>query len=94
MRRQRRRVGIRELRQNLSVHLRTVAKGNTLEVTEHGRPVATLAPIERPASLVGRLVAAGRATQPEGDLTDLGPPKGRASLRLTRALQALRAERS
>jgi prevent-host-death family protein len=93
MRRQPQRVGVRQLRQNLSVHLRTVAKGHTLEVTEHGRPVATLAPISQPASLVARLVAAGRATQPEGELTDLGPPKGRPSRRLTRALRALRAER-
>ena len=91
--RQPRRVGVRELRQNLSVYLRTVTKGHALEVTEHGRPVATLAPISRPASLVGRLVAAGRATQPEGDLTDLGPPTGRPSRRLTLALRALRAER-
>lgn len=37
-------VGIRELRQNLSVYLRRVAEGETLEVTERGRPVARLAP--------------------------------------------------
>ena len=87
------RVGVRELRQNLSVHLRKVANGHTMEVTEHGRPVAVLAPLPRPDSLVARLVAAGRATQPHGDLVDLGPPKGRSSRRLTNALRALRAER-
>ena len=87
------RVGIRELRQHLSVHLRKVANGRTLEVTEHGRSVAVLSPLPRPTSLVARLVAADRATQPNGDLVDLGPPKGRPSRRLTTALQALRAER-
>jgi prevent-host-death family protein len=32
------RVGVRELRQNLSVYLRRVARGESLEVTERGRP--------------------------------------------------------
>lgn len=86
------RVGVRELRQNLSVHLRRVAAGTTLEVTDHGRPVAVLAPIPRPESLVDRLVAAGRATRPQGSLADLGPPTGRTSSRLSRALQAQRAD--
>lgn len=87
------RVGVRELRQHLSVHLRRVARGETLEVTEHGRPVAVLAPLPRPASVVGRLIAAGRATEPEGDLVELGPPKGRPSRRLSDALEALREDR-
>lgn len=38
------RVGVRELRQNLSVYLRRVKAGETLEVTEHGRLVASLGP--------------------------------------------------
>ena len=36
------RVGIRELRQNLSVYLRKVKEGVTFEVTERGQPVAVL----------------------------------------------------
>ena len=36
------RVGIRELRQNLSVYLRKVKEGETFEVTERGKPVAVL----------------------------------------------------
>jgi prevent-host-death family protein len=69
------RVGVRELRQNLSVYLRRVEAGETLEVTEHGRPVAVLAP-RRPdrASIVERLVAEGRAAPATGDLLELGPP--------------------
>ncbi len=40
-------VGVRELRQNLSVYLRRIAQGETLRVTEHGHPVALLTPIPR-----------------------------------------------
>ena len=92
MRRTAQRVGVRELRQNLSVHLRKVADGHTLEVTEHGRPVAVLGPLPRSGSLAARLVAAGRATEPDGDLLELGPPRGRPSRRLTAALRALRTD--
>jgi prevent-host-death family protein len=57
------RVGVRELRQNLSVYLRRVERGETLDVTEHGRLVARLAPAPAPeTSHLDRLVAEGRAT--------------------------------
>ena len=36
------RVGVRELRQNLSVYLRKVKEGEAFEVTERGKPVAVL----------------------------------------------------
>jgi prevent-host-death family protein len=38
-------VGIRELRQNLSVYLRRVAQGERFIVTDHNRPVASLGPV-------------------------------------------------
>jgi len=88
-----RKVGVRELRQNLSVYLRRVQRGERLEVTEHGRPVAVLGPIGASASTLDRLVAAGRVVPPGGDLLDLLPPKGRASTRLSEALLDERAER-
>lgn len=88
-----RRVGVRELRQNLSVYLRRVERGERLEVTEHGRPVAVLAPLGEPAGPIERLVAAGRALPPTGDLLDLLPPKGRPSTRVSEALLEERAER-
>jgi prevent-host-death family protein len=37
-------VGVRELRQNLSKYLDRVKEGESLEVTEHGREVARLVP--------------------------------------------------
>lgn len=88
-----RRVGVRELRQNLSVHLRKVRAGHSLEVTERGRAVAALVPLPEAATALERLVASGRATAPAGDLLELGAPRGRASARASRALAEIRSER-
>jgi antitoxin (DNA-binding transcriptional repressor) of toxin-antitoxin stability system len=87
-----RQVGVRDLRQNLSVHLRRVIAGETLEVTDRGHPVAILAPLPQPATALERLIARG-ATRPVGDLLDLGPPVGRRSRRASRALQELQEDR-
>jgi prevent-host-death family protein len=63
------RVGVRELRQNLSVYLDRVKDGETLEVTEHGHAVALLTPLPRATrSTLERLVAEGRVTPGSGDL--------------------------
>lgn len=86
-------VGVRELRQNLSVYLRRVVAGEALEVTDRGKPVAVLAPLEKPTTLLQRLVAAGRATAPQRKLRELEPPAERVSNKLSRALEAERAER-
>ena len=88
-----RRVGVRELRQNLSKYLRRVERGERLEVTEHGRPVAVLGPLGEPEGPLARLIAAGRVTQPRRDLLELLPPKGRSSTRTSDALLEERAER-
>jgi prevent-host-death family protein len=68
------RAGVRELRQNLSVYLRKILEGHTIEVTERGRPVALLVPLPNASTPLQRLVASGRATSPKGDLLDLGRP--------------------
>ena len=56
------RVGIRELRQNLSVYIKQVREeGRAYEVTERGEPVARLTPLEgRPKSTIERMMAEGR----------------------------------
>ncbi len=69
----RERVGVRELRQNLSVYLKKVASGQAFEVTERDRPVAILAPLPEASTPLGRLISAGRASAPVGDLLELGP---------------------
>ena len=66
-------VGVRELRQRASELLRRVAAGETIEVTDRGRPVALLAPIPE-AGPLERLRAAGEASRAAGDLADLPAP--------------------
>jgi prevent-host-death family protein len=39
------RIGVRELRQHASRYLSRVAKGESLEVTDRGRPIALLVPV-------------------------------------------------
>lgn len=71
------RVGVRELRQNLSVYLDRVKEGETLDVTEHGIPVAELRPrAEDPISAIDRLIAEGRITPAKSRDRNIGlPPK-------------------
>lgn len=68
------RVGIRELRQNASEYVRRAEGGETIEVTDRGRPVARLAPLPRAESILDRLIAEGKATPATGNLRDLPPP--------------------
>lgn len=70
------RVGIRELRQNLSVYVKRVREeGRAYEVTERGEPVARLTPLqERPTSIIDQMIADGRATPATRRWEDLPPP--------------------
>jgi prevent-host-death family protein len=88
------RVGVRELRQNLSVYLREIERGKSFEVTDRGQPVAMLIPLPRAATPLDKLIASGRATAPAGDLLELGPPTGRASNAASAALSKQREERA
>jgi prevent-host-death family protein len=55
-------VGLRELRHHTSEVIARVRRGETIEVTEHGTPVARLVPFERPErpAVLARLEAEGR----------------------------------
>ncbi len=66
-------VGVRELRQRASELLRRVESGETIEVTDRGRPVALLTPVPE-AGPLERLRASGDASAPTGDLSDLPAP--------------------
>ena len=65
-------VGIRELKTNLSRHLKRVRSGTRLVVTERGRAIASIQPIQTRDDVgwAHALVAAGRAQwsggKPEG----------------------------
>src|SRR4051794_23455322 len=74
------RVGVQELRRNLSVYLDRVREGERLVVTEHGRAVAELGPLTpNSVSVLERLVAEGRARGANGSLADLDLPPDRAA---------------
>jgi prevent-host-death family protein len=86
------RVGVRELRQNLSVYLDRVKAGAELEVTEHGRPVARLAPLTARSSRIEQMIAEGRirpALLPLHDLV-VPPPPPDARMTGSEALELLR----
>lgn len=85
-------VGVRELRQNLSVYLARLKTGTVFRVTDRGRAVALLIPIPQHSSAVERLIASGRATAPKHDLLDLPRPKGRPTSTLSKALQDIRED--
>lgn len=60
------RIGVRELRQHASRYLARVAAGEELEVTDRGRAVARLVPIE--ADPWAELVARGLVQLPAPDV--------------------------
>lgn len=86
-------VGIRELRQNLSVYLKRVTEdGETFEVTDHGKPVALLSP-RKGEDWYNAMVAAGRIRPGKGNFKDLPPPLGPVSTRGTDALREQREDK-
>ncbi len=88
------RVGVRELRQNLSVYLDRVKRGESLMVTEHGAVVAMLRPAPAADSVLDRMVADGRAVAPAAPLATRTPPRHVALERpMIRVLDELREDR-
>lgn len=67
------RVGVRELRRQASAILRRVAAGETVEVTDRGRPVAVL--LQTMPSGLARLEREGLLRRAGADLAELRPVK-------------------
>jgi prevent-host-death family protein len=65
-------VGVRELRQRASELLRRVEQGESIEITDRGRPVAVLGPV--PEDPLERLRATGDLADAEGTLAELPAP--------------------
>ena len=87
-------VGVRELRQNLSIYLDRVKKGEALTVTEHGAAVAILRPLAPVSNMLARIVAEGRATPPVRSVRQLPRPLAvRLEKPLAEILDDLRDER-
>lgn len=83
-------VGIRALKQNASAVVADAAAGETITITDRGRPVAQLTAI--PFSRLQRLIDSGHARPPRADIAALPEPEGGPSL--THELTAMReAER-
>ena len=75
-------VGVRDLKNRLSHHLKRVRAGARLVVTERGRPIATLIPVEEKADLAWahKMVAEGRAHWNGGKPTGAkNPPRLKGS---------------
>jgi prevent-host-death family protein len=66
-------VGVRELRQRASELLRLVHQGETVEITDRGRPVALLTPVPA-GSALEQMRAAGEVEAASADLEDLPEP--------------------
>ena len=65
--------GIRELRDRLSHYLHVVRDGQEVTVTDHGKAVARLVPLEQPRTL-DRLVAEGLVTPAPATKRPRTPP--------------------
>lgn len=90
------RVGIREVRQNLSRYAQRVRRGESFVITDRGEEVAQLVPAASRASAIDRLVAERGARRGYGNLLEVlddlpspiaGPPTADV-------LDEMRAERS
>lgn len=89
------RIGIRELRQNLSRTIDRVRKGETIEITKDGEPVARIVPLTYPTKL-DQLIAEGKATKGRGSLAEYlkaHPPRpSTTGITASEALQEDRGE--
>lgn len=90
------RVGIREMRQNLSRYAQRARGGESFVITDHGSEVARLVPASARASPIDRLVAERDARRGHGSLLDVleelsEPIAGPAS---SVVLDEIRAERA
>ena len=66
-------VGVRELRQRARELLRRIERGETIQVTDHGRPVAILSPPPS-GNVLEQLRTLGEMEPGSGSLDDLPQP--------------------
>lgn len=76
-------IGVRELKTHLSRHLKRVQSGARLLVTQRGRSIATISPVEAPVDLdwAHQFVAEGRARWNGGKPTGAKKPVKRRGKR-------------
>lgn len=93
------RVGIRDLRLHLSEYLRRAEAGETIEVTDRGRPLSRIVPVPKgEMTIMERAIADGLATPPawwpDGPRSEPPMPRPRRSgeRRLSEVLLEMRDE--
>ena len=86
------RVGVRELRHNLSAWLRRVRDGEAFEVTDRGTPVALLAPLPREIDPIAILERRGQIAR-RGDGTPFSVPTLRSPCTTEELLGELREDK-
>ncbi|MHB8620246.1 MAG: type II toxin-antitoxin system Phd/YefM family antitoxin [Chloroflexota bacterium] len=64
-------VGIRELKEHTSAVVRRAAAGETIDVTDRGRPVARLVPLRGDKDWWDRMIAEGRVVPAKCDLAQV-----------------------
>ena len=69
-------IGVRELKARLSQQLKRVQRGSRITITDRGRPIAVLSPVEPQvnAAWAWRMVAEGKAHWSGGKPSGLNPP--------------------
>lgn len=83
---------MRELRQQASRHLRAVQAGETIQVTERGKPVAMIVSMPKRNAL-DALEANGRVTRAQGDLLTTAPVRPKKGVPLpSEVLARMRAD--
>ncbi len=82
-----RRVGVRELKERLSEYLRRVETGETIVITDHGRPVGRIVPAEQPLEarleamkVSGALAWSGQRLEPTEPVAQVQGEHGVAEL--------------
>ena len=81
-------IGVRELRQHASRYLERVRQGETLEVTDRGRPVARLVPVS--TDLWTDMVASHKVTLADDETDLLDEPPGNYDIDASATLAAMR----
>lgn len=91
---QHRTVGVRELRQNASSILEELLRsGESVTITNHGRPMATLHPMTPDLQWREQLIAEGKLVPGKGSLADIAPLSSMESTGLSDLVEEDRAER-
>ena len=89
------RVGIRELRQNLSAYLAKVKSGSAFTVTHRGKPIAILKPPAKAEDMWQQLIDDGVVVPAAGHWSEIEQPAGEVDSNRTASkyLQEMREDR-